>query len=291
MESNFQIPAAPQVRFGEWISEGWRMFTEQWQSWVLLGLGFFGVIAVPLTIFLIYIYGIWLPQSMSGTNRPGATPPDVWPIFLGYFLLILLMMPLAAFLSGGMFRAAFKQLRGGKVEFKDLFSAGDCFLRLLGAAALMWLAIVIGSMLCIIPGYIAYGLLFFTFPLIVHRNMGVIEAMKLSIATTKPNLLMFTLFGFVHQLIGSAGTYACYVGLLATIPLMYAIHAVAYRDCFGIEGARTFAPQLPPPSIYAPPPQMAQAPPPAPAYVCPNCQTSLPPTAAFCPKCGAGVRR
>lgn len=288
--------APPMVRFGDWIGEGWRMFTEQWKSWVVLSLGMFGVVAVPTMIFMVVIYGMILSEAVIQNSRTSSYPPpapNILPIYLAFFLFMLLIFPLAIFLAGGMYRAAFKQLRGGRVEFKDLFSAKDCYLRLLGAAVLMYFVIMVGSMLCIVPGLLATGLLFFTFPLILERNMGVIDAMKTSIEVTKPNLLMFTLFAFVVQLIGSAGTYACYIGLLATYPLIFTIHAVAFRDCFGVPGARSFAQQLPPASIYAPPPpQMAQAPPPpAPSLVCPNCHTTLPSTAVFCPKCGTSARR
>ena len=294
--------APPTVRFGDWIGEGWRMFLEQWKAWVLLALGLFGVVAVPTIIFIVVIYGMLIGQAVQQAGRPSSAPqvaPEIWFAYIVFFGFMLLLMPLAVFLVGGMYRAAFKQMRGGRIEFKDLFSAKDCYLRLLGAAVLLYLTIMIGSMLCIVPGLIAAGLLFFTLPLIVERNMGVIDAMKASIEVTKPNMLMFTLFAFVVQLIGSAGTYACYIGLLATYPLMFTIHAVAFRDCFGVMGARSFAPQLPPSSIYAPPPHpMSQQPPPvaqvqqpAPANVCPGCHSQLPPTAVFCPKCGTGVRR
>lgn len=333
MESNYRNPgppmgyhippsgpaAPPMVRFGDWIGEGWRMFTEQWKGWVTIALGLFAVIVIP-TLLMIVFYMVTVTQAVEQASRSSA-PPDptgFLMIYLGFFGMMLLLTPLSVFLLGGMYRAAFKQLRGGKVEFKDLFSAKDCYLRLLGGALLMYLIIMIGYMLCMVPGLIAMGLLFFTLPLIVERNMGVIDAMKLSYEVTKPNMLMFTLFAFVVGLIASAGAYACYVGLLATYPLMFTIHAVAFRDCFGLPGARSFAQQLPPPSIYAPPqqppmsqyppmsqhppmspqppmppqpPPVAQAQPPATAKLCPNCQSKLPATAVFCPKCGTGISK
>ena len=299
MESNFQYRPAPEVRFGEWISEGWRMFTEQWKVWVSITIPLFISMVGPALILIIYIYGVWMPAAMEQARRGRSEPPtEIFAVYLLFAGLTLLLMPLTVFLMGGMYRCAFKQLRGGKLEFKDVFSVGNAYFRMLGATLLVGFAIAIGMMLCIIPGFIALGLLYFTLPLVIERNMGVIEAMKTSIEMTKPKLFQFVLFAFVVQLIASAGSYACYIGLLATYPLLFTIHAVAFRDCFGVDGARRFTPQLPPQSIYAPPPPpMAQArppisqAPPAPATVCPSCQTTLPPTAVFCPKCGAGVRR
>jgi uncharacterized paraquat-inducible protein A len=150
----------------------------------------------------------------------------------------------------------------------------------------------IGAMLCVIPAFIVAGLFFFTLPLIVERDLGVFEAMRASSDVTKRNLLMFTLFAFVVQLIASAGSYACYIGLLATWPLMFTITAVAYRDCFGMEGARSFlqTPSASPTQIdYGAPSAVYTPPPPQESRVCPNCQTTFPATAQFCPRCGTNV--
>ncbi|MFY9610918.1 MAG: zinc-ribbon domain-containing protein [Blastocatellia bacterium] len=291
--------AAKPVRFGEWISEGWKMFTTQWKGWVTLSLGMFAAVMVPTMIYIIFVYVTLIAtaatQAGSGTSTE-ASPIGVFLIFASFFLLMLVILPLSALLTGGMYKAALKQLRGGQVEFKDLFSARDRLLHVLGAVLLQGLLVFLGSLLCIVPGFIVAGLLFFTLPLMIDRNLGVIEAMKASYEMAKPNLLMFTLFAFVVQLIGSVGTYACYIGLLATLPLIFTMTAVAYRDCFGMEGAALLPPAEPwAGASYSPPapgtialgtaPEATPAPTPRPA-VCPKCQSSLPATARFCFRCG-----
>lgn len=298
--------AAKPVRFGEWIGEGWSMFTAQWKGWVMLALGMFGAVGVPTTLYIIFVYVtlIATAAAQSGSRASSdASPVGTFVIFASFFLLMLVMLPLSALLMGGMHKAALKQVRGGLVEFKDLFSARDRLLPLLGAILLQGLLVNLGTLVCVIPGFIVFGLLFFTLPLIVDRNLGVIEAMKASVEMTKPNLLMFTLFAVVVQFISSAGSLACYVGLLATLPLMFTMTAVAYRDCFGVEGAALLPPAEPwtgasysrpapgttpgatgpgptPPAAASPAPQ-----PPSPT-VCPKCQASLPATARFCFRCG-----
>jgi uncharacterized membrane protein len=286
---------AQQIRFGDWISEGWKMFTAQWKGWVVMSLGLFCAVAVPMIVFVFFVYAASFAAALeqAGSHAASAAAPlSAFLIFGGFFLLALVMLPLSALLVGGMYRAAFKQLRGGQVEFNDLFSARDRYLPLLGGILLHSLLVGIGSIFCVIPGLIVAGLLFFTYPLIVERKLGVIEAMRVSSEMTKPNLLTFTLFAFLVQLIASAGSIACYVGLLATWPLMFTMTAAAYRDCFGLEGVA-----LPPATepwsgaSYSSPAlatnQPASPPPAQPmATVCSNCQASLPATAKFCFRCG-----
>ena len=287
--------AAKQVRFGEWIGEGWKMFTAQWKGWVLISLGLFCAVAIPVMAFVIFLYAALFAAALqqAGTQASSAAAPlSAFLTFGSFFLFGLVMLPLSALLTGGMHRAALKQLRGGQVEFSDLFSARDQYLPLLGAMLLTGLLVGIGSLLCSIPGFIVAGLLFFTLPLIIDRKLGVIDAMKASVEMTKPNLLMFTLFAFVVQLIAGAGELACIVGLLATLPLMFTITASAYRDCFGLEGAAALPPAAEPWSgaSYSPPalassPPPFSTPPPA-ATVCPNCEATLPASARFCFRCG-----
>lgn len=260
--------APKQVRFGEWISEGWRMFTTQWKGWVMLSLGMFGAVAVPVTVYIIFVYVTLIATTAVQTGSRGSSDAETVGVFLilaSFFLLMLVMLPLSALLAAGMHKAALKQLRGGQVEFKDLFSARDRVVPILGAILLIGLLSGLGTIVCIIPAFIVAGLFFFTLPLIVDRKLGVIEAMKASAEMTKPNLLMFTVFAVVVQLISSAGTLACYVGLLATLPLVFTMTAAAYRDCFGVEGAALLPPAEPwSGASYSPPAPRTTAPPPNP---------------------------
>lgn len=300
--------AAKQVRFGEWISEGWKMFTAQWKGWVMLSLGLFGAVMVPMMIYIIFVYVTLIATAAAGSGASSeASSVGVFLILACFCLLMLVMLPLSALLTGGMHKAALKQLRGGQVEFKDLFSARDRLLHVLGAVLLQGLLINLGLLFCVVPGFIVFGLLFFTLPLIIDRKLGVIEAMKASVEMTKPNLLMFTLFAVVVQVIAGAGTFACYIGLLATLPLMFTMTAAAYRDCFGMEGAALLPPaepwagasySPPAPRTTAPgtislgttaPPASTPAPPTPTPAVCSKCGASLPVSARFCFRCGAAA--
>src|SRR5262249_28366834 len=204
--------AATQVRFGDWISEGWKMFTKQWKGWVTLSLGLFALVVVPICGFVGFLY---ISMIMSVQGQRGAPPQFPMAMFLvfylGLFAIIVVLLPLTVLLMGGAYRAAFKQLRGGQGEVRGLFSARDCYWRLLGATLLHTVLVSIGAMLCIIPAFIVAGLLFFTAPLIVERDLGVFEAMRASRDVTQSNLLMFILFAFVVQFLASVGGYACYV--------------------------------------------------------------------------------
>jgi uncharacterized membrane protein len=222
-------------------------------------------------------------QAGQGAEAAAAFPLMV---ILATLVFMVLLMPLSALLMGGMYKSAFKQLRGGQLEFSDLFSARDRVWSILGAMLLTGLAVLIGLVLCVIPAFIAIGLFFFAVPLVVEKGLGPVEALRASSDVTRQNLLMFTLYALVVQLIGSVGSYACYIGLLVTYPLIFTMTAVAYRDCCGLGGARTFLPadQIPATEYSTPPPASAVTPA---RSQCRNCNIALPPAATFCPRCGS----
>ncbi len=229
-----QRPAAT-VKWGEWINEGWQMFAAKWQVWVPMMLVFVVALVVPILPVYILAIGMNIAAAGSDPEALGAVPIVV-PL-LGV-MGGLITLCLSAFMLGGIYRTAFKQMRGEAISVRDLFSAGDVFLSMLGALFLVGLSVAIGAVFCLVPGFLAAGLFFFTFPLIVEKRLGVIEAMQRSFDLTRPNMWMFMLFAFVVAILGSLGQLACYVGMLVTYPLQFLIAAAAYKDCFGVAGAR-----------------------------------------------------
>ena len=276
---------APTVKWGEWIGEGWQMFVNQWQSWVVLMLVFAILICIPVAPIYIFIIGAQIAAATNPDSPP--EPPTGLFLFLPFFYLVIILG--ASFLMSGAYKAAFKQLRGGQVAVSDLFSGGDVFLKSAGGLILTAILASIGALFCILPSFVVAGLLYFTTPLIVEKKLGVIDAMKTSFERTKGQWLMFTLWAIVVGLIAQVGSLACGIGLLVTFPLYFTINAVATRDVFGVSGAQSFLPQEASPTGYAQP-WSAPAEPPAAQKQCPRCgATGLAVAAKFCNTCGANL--
>lgn len=329
---------APAVKWGEWFSGGWQMFAARWQVWVPMMLIFIVAMLIPILPMYFLVFAAALAGNGQGTQI-GASLLTAGVGIVG----LLVVMALVAYMIGGIYRTAFKQMRGEVISVSDLFSGGDLFMRLLGffgiaiGAGIVIYALILSvgfvvpfALLLLIPAFIVFallsaGALFFTIPLMVEKNLGVMDAMQRSFATTRPHIWMYGLFAIVVAIVGMAGQYACCVGALVTYPLQFLIMATAYRDVFGVKGASggmvtpaSYASPswqqggqqsyMPPPPQYTPPqspqsyappqaPQsyMPQQPvppvmPPAPIasdqMACPNCNALLARSAKFCNYCG-----
>ena len=202
-------------------------------------------------------------------------------IIAGVVPLGILMGPMMC----GIYITLFKQRRGHRIEFGDLFKGFDHFGESLIAALLHMVPIFI----IIIPTYIIFyismfammaamgggepqpGILLgffafwgiiwlviiaililvsviftFAYPLIVDRRLGGFDAVKLSTKAARANFGGLLGMTLLTSLLTFAGVLLCYVGAFLVLPISFAAIAMAYEQVFGLSTG-TGQPDLPPP--------------------------------------------
>ena len=102
----------------------------------------------------------------------------------------------------------------------------------------------IGTILAMALFLASLGLLLPSFALMADGD-GVITALKCSIRAMKGRLPAATGFVFVLGVVVYASALPCYLGLLATSPMVFLICALAYRDMVGMPN------MAPPPAYYS----------------------------------------
>lgn len=202
-------------------------------------------------------------------------------IIAGVVPLGILMGPMMC----GIYFTLFKQRRGQRIEFGDLFKGFDYFGESLIAALLHMVPIF----LIIIPTYIIFyismfavmaaqgrgepdpgillgffgfwGLIWlviiallilisvvftFAYPLIVDRRVGGFDAIKLSMKAAMANFWGLLGMVLLTSLLTFGGVLLCYVGAFLVMPISFGAIAVAYEQVFGLSTG-TGQPDLPPP--------------------------------------------
>jgi hypothetical protein len=290
-QSGITSPVIGQINFG-WISESWRFFAAQMGIWVTATL----ILAAPTVIFLVIFYGMmWATMFPTGFPPPAYTPPvqppgvhafpapltpgvsmhshmtGIFALEIGFGLVYALW---SAYMYGGIFRMAVRQVRGLAIEMRDIFRGGPLFGRMLGAIFLLGFGGYFLEALCVGPLYLliwkhgpvaalivagvvgvlllialllaANGVLMPTFALMADGD-GVFAALKRSIRAMQGRWVSVAGFVFVLGMLVYASALPCYVGLLATTPMVFLVCALVYRDMIGMPNM-----VLPPAPFYAP---------------------------------------
>lgn len=293
--SNINSSLQGRVNFG-WITESWQFFMAQMGIWVVATLALLGPSVVLVVAFYVYILASAFPGGFpphtppSGTALPAPSPPPIFaPGNIGKILtlefgVILVMAVYAAFLYGGMFRMAVRQVRGLTLTYRDIFAGGPLFGRMLGAMFLLGFGTYALEAICVGPGYLmlflhanpvgmvvafvlGFLLLFCLLPVftglllpafaLMADGVTVFAALRRSVRAMKGNWLGAAGFVFVLGLLVYVSEIPCGLGLLATIPMIFLTTALAYRDLAGMPDV------LPPPSpdyspaapgVWPPPP-------------------------------------
>ncbi|MBV9867887.1 MAG: hypothetical protein JO316_21240 [Abitibacteriaceae bacterium] len=244
----------PQISF-DVIGQAWGMIQQQMGIWIPAMLVFAVVMGIIVGISTVIAGGLSGPVTppMPGQPFPTRSPSGAG---IGVQLLFGLVQQIVAFMMlGGMYRMALKQLRGQVPSIGDLFSATDVLGSLVVAGILTALATYAGLCVLCVGALIVQGLLMFTVPLIVDKQMGAIDAMSTSWNTLKGEALMAALFYFVITLVAGIGAILCVIGVLFTAPMAIISVAILYNNYFmgpSTPVASSFTDTYPPPPIPEP---------------------------------------
>jgi uncharacterized membrane protein len=157
-------------------------------------------------------------------------------IILNGIVPILLQGPLLA----GFFIVSTKKLLYGRFELGDFFKGFNFFVAALVASLLIAVFTFVGTLFCIIPGLVIAAIYQFTYLFIIDKKMDFWPAMQASYALVKNDLFGFTIFFIAAVLLNVIGFLCCIVGVLATMPILYAATTVAYKELVGFEPNTNF---------------------------------------------------
>lgn len=215
------------------ISEGWQLVKPDYGLFILMGLLF-----AVITIIVSYIP------------------------YIGSFLNILISAPLLC----GIYIALLMRRRGEIVTFGTMFEGFRSFLpavlaTLIPSLPALILGVVIGLMVnttaattasggrfpfgqglsafLVISAIVVYLivlvlqiLMFFALPLIADRNLGIADAVKLSLEGATKNFGGIFVLLLLEGLLAIAGVLALCIGILFVIPIIYAANIIAYKSVF-----------------------------------------------------------
>ena len=193
-----------QVRFSQWIEEGFHLYKDNFKTLVLAAI--FVVVISTVTAFILagpMLAGlVWITLGLRDRKQP---QPEAGAVFRGF----------------------------------DYFVSAFLFISVWGIAILIASVIVgvfplVGQLASLFVAYAAQAFLMFGLFLIVDRKMDFWSASQESINTVKAHFWPFFGFSVVAGFIGSVGALAFGIGIVFTLPIQGCILTAAYRDVYRI---------------------------------------------------------
>jgi hypothetical protein len=164
---------------------------------------------------------------------------------IGTFLSVCTLGLLAGPTLLGLYRMAFKAMRGERPDVGDIFEWEG---RFVPAAVTFFIFVVlhfglgglaksgISSILTFVVGPFLTTGLALTMPLLLERRMDIAAAInEAGRLIFSRDALMWWIVGLVFGLINLGGLFACGFGVFVTFPFTVSAAAIAYRDIFGLD--------------------------------------------------------
>lgn len=196
----------PKFMISEVFGTSWK-YTKS-QIWVLAGL---------LIGFLI------LTSIISLLCMPAASST------VGQIIVNLVSLVISALFTLGYVKNLFQTLDGEEPQFSAYGQQSRKIITYIAANILFTIAVVIGTVLLIVPGiYLALRLQFFT-AFIVEEDCGIMESLKKSWALTEGQVMPLFLLALAMIGIAIVGCILFFVGLIVAIPLIYMMQYYTFR--------------------------------------------------------------
>ena len=223
----------------ECVKEGFERIKNDY--WLLFAIGLVGGLIGGFTMYILagaMICGIFYAYLKAIDGKP-VVFDDLWKgmNYFGPGLVVILIMIVPAF---AYYIFAY-------ITFVAAVLGGSQG----GEAGMLGALVIVGiiDLVVLIAMVSFHTLLTFSFPLMVDRNLGAIDAMKLSASAVWQNLGGVVGMVLVNIGLMFLGYLALCIGLYFVIPIMIAGNVVAYRRVFPSLGSQgNFNP--PPPNAY-----------------------------------------
>jgi hypothetical protein len=220
-------PVPTRIDAGEILSHTWEIFKTQG------GLVFGAVMVVWLITVAAAVAGSVFQNVLlvvaGGAPGRGGNPLAMGAGIIGLILIFqVLNIALAAYLQGGLHVLLLRVARGDNVDFADLFSGSNFFWRFFWGTLLFQIVLVVAYLFLIVPGIVLSLMFWPVYYVIVDRDLGVFESLRLAHELTTGNFMAVFVLFLAGVGVCILGFFALCLGLLVAAPFVELLWAVAY---------------------------------------------------------------
>ncbi len=206
----------------EILSEAWEL-TNGVKLKLNVAFFIYILIAVLLTSLLSYIFD---PQIYYASHQ-------ILKGFLSEQAQSLLSLPILMPIMSGIIMLAIKRASYKKTEISSIFNYYIFVWPLVFASLLVNVVVILGFIMLIIPGIYLSITFAFVIPLIIDKQLGIIDAMKTSFHVVSKRWFKFFGLYMTLALFSVLCFFTLGIGFIWVLPLSFMVNGVLYRRLFG----------------------------------------------------------
>lgn len=213
------------------IREAWNK-TSGVKGTIWLAMILYLVIAVPVSIgvpFILELVG--LPSEPDPGQAMTAT------MFIGIIVSQVVVMLVTLPLGAGLFMVGLKIASGVDVSASEVLNYFHKSLTLLGTVIVLYIMLIIGFMLLVIPGIYLMFAYYLAIPLVVEKGLRPWQALEASRKAVSKRWFRFAGLSIALWLLMIVAAIPLGIGLIWVLPLMLIAYGIAYRNIFGFGAA------------------------------------------------------
>lgn len=213
---------------GAVISEAWDK--TRGAKWTI-HLGFLFVFLVMMG--LMVVLGLLSALLIGETQDPSGSA--VLPLIIQLVVNLIMLPMMAGIMILGIKRSVDAPIKSGSV-----FAYFSKMIPLFLTMILMYIMIIIGFLLLVLPGIYLSVAYYMAMPLVVEKGMSPWQALETSRKAVTRRWFSVFFFFIILSIIVFISAIPLGIGLIWTMPLMIIAFGVLYRNMFGVE-AETIA--------------------------------------------------
>jgi uncharacterized membrane protein len=209
----------------DWIGTAWEYIKSNMGMYAVATLVFFAVTSIGQIPYQIVSFGMNLGPDNKGISFYALFVPLMFITYVISFAVQTLM-------TAGFVLFALDHVDGKELNIGRMFDPFKRIGHTLMAAIMSSLGMLVGFILCIVPGFYVYGRWFFATILAADQGLTWKESMNMSWERTQSFAWMMLVLILVSGLVSLLGFLACCIGILVTYPIMMVMYAMHYRVIF-----------------------------------------------------------
>ena len=214
-----------ELDIGDCISRGWQLVKNNF--WPVVGVN---TLVMIVLIVVNQFFGLFTRSAMNSMIVMHQISASAIAMI---FLVSVISAPIYSVLSAGLFKYYLNLIRGENASVGDAFSGfGPSIGQLLLLGLVQFFLVMIGYLLCLIPGVYLAIAWYFAVPLVIDKRLGFWEAMELSRKMVNKHWFLVFAFLLVCGLVAVVGIIGCFIGILVTMPISFAALMYAYETIF-----------------------------------------------------------